>query len=91
LIHTSVEAAELLGMDKTQTMSEQFLKVFSGQEVYPGTHPYAMAYAGHQFGNWAGQLGDGRAINLFEVEHNGRWAVQLKVLGKHLIPDMLMA
>jgi uncharacterized protein YdiU (UPF0061 family) len=82
LIHTSVEAAELLGMDKTQTMSEQFLKVFSGQEVYPGTHPYAMAYAGHQFGNWAGQLGDGRAINLFEVEHNGRWAVQLKGAGE---------
>lgn len=41
-----------------------------------------MAYAGHQFGNWAGQLGDGRAINLFEmVHHSQRWALQLKGAG----------
>ena len=42
-----------------------------------------MAYAGHQFGNWAGQLGDGRAINLFEIEHNNKnWKVQLKGAGE---------
>ena len=41
-----------------------------------------MCYGGHQFGNWAGQLGDGRAINLMEVEHqNKSWAVQLKGAG----------
>ena len=42
-----------------------------------------MNYAGHQFGNWAGQLGDGRAINLFEVEHNNQfYTLQLKGAGK---------
>ena len=41
-----------------------------------------MCYGGHQFGNWAGQLGDGRAINLFEIEHNDKhWALQLKGAG----------
>ncbi len=48
-----------------------------------GTEPYAMCYGGHQFGNWAGQLGDGRAINLAEVVHdNQRWALQLKGAGE---------
>ncbi len=42
-----------------------------------------MCYGGHQFGHWAGQLGDGRAINLCEVEHNTKnWALQLKGAGK---------
>ena len=42
-----------------------------------------MCYGGHQFGNWAGQLGDGRAINLFEVEHNNKnWVLQLKGAGE---------
>jgi serine/tyrosine/threonine adenylyltransferase len=43
----------------------------------------AQCYGGHQFGNWAGQLGDGRAISLGEVMHNGeRWELQLKGAGK---------
>ena len=42
-----------------------------------------MCYGGHQFGNWAGQLGDGRAINLFEIEHQHKnWKVQLKGAGE---------
>ena len=46
------------------------------------TNPYAMCYAGHQFGNWAGQLGDGRAINLFELQTEGKhWTLQLKGAG----------
>ena len=40
--------------------------VFSGNRLLPGMDPFAMCYGGHQFGNWAGQLGDGRAINLAE-------------------------
>ena len=83
LIHNSKEVAELLGILKEDLSSEIFLNTFSGQEIYKDTNPYAMAYAGHQFGNWAGQLGDGRAINLFEVSHNNQqWAVQLKGAGK---------
>ncbi len=83
IIHTADEMVEALGLQKEDTRSGQFLNVFSGNEIYPGTKPYAMCYGGHQFGNWAGQLGDGRAINLFEVNHNNKqWAVQLKGAGK---------
>ncbi len=83
LIHASKDMAEAIGLDVETLQSEEFLQVFSGSKVYPKTKPYAMAYAGHQFGNWAGQLGDGRAINLFEVEHqNNRWAIQLKGSGE---------
>lgn len=83
IIHTADEMFESLGLRKEDTQSQQFLQVFSGNEIYPNTRPYAMCYGGHQFGNWAGQLGDGRAINLFEVSHDDKqWAVQLKGAGK---------
>src|ERR1700741_470979 len=42
-------------------------EVFAGNRVLPGMQPYAARYGGHQFGQWAGQLGDGRAITLAEV------------------------
>jgi len=78
LIHASEEVGQLLGLSKEDLNSEEFLQLFSGNTIYQGTEPYAMCYAGHQFGNWAGQLGDGRAINLFEVVNDQkRWAVQL--------------
>jgi uncharacterized protein YdiU (UPF0061 family) len=83
LIHASEAVAELIGLSPKDIQSESFLNVFSGKEVLPTTHPYAMCYAGHQFGNWAGQLGDGRAINLTEVEHNNQfYTLQLKGAGK---------
>ena len=83
VIHVSAEMAEAIGLAEGDLNSNVFLDVFSGSKLQPRTKPYAMAYAGHQFGNWAGQLGDGRAINLFEVEHNQkRWALQLKGAGE---------
>ncbi|MDO6518822.1 protein adenylyltransferase SelO [Zobellia uliginosa] len=83
LVHVSPEMAEELGLSEADIRSEEFLKVFTGNTVLDGTAPYAMCYGGHQFGNWAGQLGDGRAINLMEVEHNGKhWALQLKGAGE---------
>ncbi len=83
LIHVSKAMLQEIGILNESASSKQFLNVFSGAEVYPNTKPYAMAYAGHQFGQWAGQLGDGRAINLFEVLHNNkRWALQLKGAGE---------
>ena len=83
LLHVSPEMLESLGLTAVDAESETFLKVLTGNEVYPDTKPFAMCYGGHQFGNWAGQLGDGRAINLFEVEHkNKHWAVQLKGSGE---------
>lgn len=83
LIHVSPDMAKLLGIDPETYASSEFLNVFTGAKVMEGTDPYAMCYGGHQFGSWAGQLGDGRAINLMEVEHAGRrWALQLKGAGE---------
>lgn len=83
LLHYSPEVMEALGLQKEDASSNEFLNVFSGNSVLPNTNPYAMCYGGHQFGNWAGQLGDGRAINLCEVEHNDKnWALQLKGAGE---------
>lgn len=82
LIHISKGLAETLGFNPKELNSKLFLEVFSGSKVYLNTKPYAMAYAGHQFGHWAGQLGDGRAINLFEIESQNKiWAIQLKGAG----------
>ncbi len=83
LIHVSDEMLAAIGLTKEDTESTLFLDVFTGNKVLENTHPYAMCYGGHQFGNWAGQLGDGRAINLFELNHNNKqWAVQLKGAGE---------
>lgn len=83
LVHASEEVGQLIGLEKSDLISSEFLNIFSGKEVLPNAQSYAMCYAGHQFGNWAGQLGDGRAINLTEVEHNGKYfTLQLKGAGK---------
>jgi len=83
LIHASQEVAESVGISLDEIKSASFLNVFSGKEILPETRPFAMCYAGHQFGNWAGQLGDGRAINLTEVTHNDEsFMLQLKGAGR---------
>ena len=63
----SREVAEDLGIDEQICQSDDFAAVFSGNRIPVGADPFAMVYGGHQFGNWAGQLGDGRAIALGEV------------------------
>lgn len=83
ILHVSNDMAKNLGIPIDDLKSEWFTQVFTGNKVFPNTMPYAMCYGGHQFGRWAGQLGDGRAINLFEVEHeNQHWTVQLKGAGE---------
>jgi uncharacterized protein YdiU (UPF0061 family) len=83
IVHVSQEMASELNISEEETKSEFFKNIVTGNEIYPNTRPFAMCYAGHQFGNWAGQLGDGRAINLFEVAHqNKNWKVQLKGAGE---------
>ncbi|MCB0651114.1 MAG: YdiU family protein [Saprospiraceae bacterium] len=83
LVHAADDMVEAIGLSKGAEKTLDFLQVFSGAKVLEGTEPYAMCYGGHQFGNWAGQLGDGRAINLAEVVHeNKRWALQLKGAGE---------
>ena len=82
LIHASTEVAELIGISEDEIESDHFLNYFSGKKIIPNSKPYAMNYAGHQFGNWAGQLGDGRAIMLAEIKHNDSiFALQLKGSG----------
>ncbi|MBL7885682.1 MAG: YdiU family protein [Flavobacterium sp.] len=83
LIHVSPDVLKLIGLNEEIAQSDEFLSVFSGKKIQPQTRPFAMNYAGHQFGNWAGQLGDGRAINLFEIDHNNNhFTLQLKGAGK---------
>lgn len=83
LIAYASEVAQDLGLSDQFCNSELFVEVFSGNQLLDGMDPYAMCYGGHQFGNWAGQLGDGRAINLGEITNaNGeRRAIQLKGAG----------
>jgi uncharacterized protein YdiU (UPF0061 family) len=83
VLHVSKEMAIELDITEEETTLEFFQNIVTGNEIYPETTPFAMCYGGHQFGNWAGQLGDGRAINLFEVDHkNKNWKVQLKGAGE---------
>ncbi|MCU0700869.1 MAG: protein adenylyltransferase SelO family protein, partial [Myxococcaceae bacterium] len=72
------EVAAMLGLPAEPT--PEWVEALGGNRLLPGMEPYAMAYGGHQFGNWAGQLGDGRAITLGEViaPDGARWDVQLK-------------
>lgn len=83
LIAYSPETAALIDLDAAACASPLFTRVFSGDLVLPGMDPHAACYGGHQFGNWAGQLGDGRAINLGEtVNRRGEhWTLQLKGAG----------
>lgn len=70
--------AVLLGLNATQFASDELLPAFSGNQPLHGSQPLASVYSGHQFGQWAGQLGDGRALLLGEA--NGL-EIQLKGAG----------
>lgn len=83
LVGYSKEAASELDLGYEACVSSKFTDVFSGNLLLPSMQPFAMCYGGHQFGNWAGQLGDGRAINLGELINakDQRWVLQLKGAG----------
>ncbi len=83
LVAYSREVAELLGIPSESVGTQGFADVFGGNAVLEGMEPYAANYGGHQFGHWAGQLGDGRALTLGEVvtESGARWELQLKGAG----------
>jgi serine/tyrosine/threonine adenylyltransferase len=83
LIAYSPEVATLLGVSAADVASPEFVRIFSGNALLEGMQPYAANYGGHQFGNWAGQLGDGRAITLGETVNAAgeRWELQLKGAG----------
>ena len=84
LIKFNESLASELGLDTRALEPDELAAIFAGNVILPGAEPIAMAYAGHQFGNFVPQLGDGRAILLGEVvDRNGeRRDVQLKGAGR---------
>ncbi|MGH9942417.1 MAG: protein adenylyltransferase SelO [Pyrinomonadaceae bacterium] len=83
LVSFNEAAAPLLDLDPREAERPEFVEYFGGGKVLPGADPVAMLYAGHQFGSYVPQLGDGRAILLGEVRNASgeKWDVQLKGSG----------
>lgn len=83
VVGVSDEVAELLGLPPELLQSPQFAELFAGNRIMPGMQPLAAVYSGHQFGVWAGQLGDGRAHLLGGLRNErGHWEIQLKGAGR---------
>lgn len=78
LVSCNLEAAKLLGIDPESMTSDELEALLNGTQLLKGSRPYAMCYAGHQFGHYVPRLGDGRAINL--GMYSG-WNLQLKGSG----------
>jgi uncharacterized protein YdiU (UPF0061 family) len=83
LLAWSPAVAQALGWDASDVEDPRFAEVFAGNARLEGMQPIASNYGGHQFGHWAGQLGDGRAISLGEVigADGRRHELQLKGAG----------
>ena len=84
LLAHSPSVAAAIGLDAGDVASPLFASVFAGNALIEGMQPLATRYGGHQFGHWAGQLGDGRAISLGEVlgRDGRRHELQLKGAGR---------
>lgn len=82
LVHVNVDVAAQLGLAADVLETPEFLQIFAGNAPLPGGDPLAAVYSGHQFGVWAGQLGDGRALLLGEIAGpQGNFELQLKGSG----------
>lgn len=84
LIHVNEGVAARLGISADVLSSPSFARYFGGNQRLPGSKPLAMVYAGHQFGYYVPQLGDGRALLLGEIinAEGERWDIQLKGSGQ---------
>jgi uncharacterized protein YdiU (UPF0061 family) len=79
---TSPELAYSIGLDTKFIEDQESLEILTGNLVPQSIQPYASVYSGHQFGVWAGQLGDGRAISLGQITNQDKiWEIQLKGAG----------
>ena len=78
LIHANPDVAKELGIDESELGSEDFVTFLNGQHEVESSDPFAMCYAGHQFGHFVPRLGDGRAINIGTI---GKYHLQLKGAG----------
>jgi serine/tyrosine/threonine adenylyltransferase len=89
LLGVSPRAMEDIGLKQGEEETEEFKDLVAGNKIFwteeGGIYPWAQCYGGWQFGSWAGQLGDGRAISLFESTNpktKVRYEIQLKGAGK---------
>jgi uncharacterized protein YdiU (UPF0061 family) len=84
LVSFNPAAAELIDLDPREAERPEFVEYFSGGRALPSAEPLAMLYAGHQFGSYVRQLGDGRAILLGEVRNTrgAKWDLHLKGAGQ---------
>ncbi|KAL8165037.1 UNVERIFIED_CONTAM: hypothetical protein K2H54_025510 [Gekko kuhli] len=75
---------DILDLDVSVSETEDFLQLVSGEKIVLGSLPLAHRYGGHQFGSWAGQLGDGRAhlIGVYTNRFGDKWELQLKGSGR---------
>ena len=87
LVSSNASLALELGLNPESMTDPAMLRLMAGDLAETSLHPIALVYSGHQFGVWAGQLGDGRAMTLGELavdDANGRsqlWDIQLKGAG----------
>ncbi|TSA14094.1 MAG: YdiU family protein [Betaproteobacteria bacterium] len=82
LVAFNPDAADLIGLARAEAGRNEFAEIFCGNRLLPGFDPLAAIYAGHQFGGFVPQLGDGRTILLGEATGaSGRWDLQLKGSG----------
>jgi uncharacterized protein YdiU (UPF0061 family) len=93
LLAVSQRALQDLGLSEEEAKTDEFREVVAGKKILTwdestpeqGIYPWAQCYGGYQFGQWAGQLGDGRAISLFESTNPAtgtRYEIQLKGAGR---------
>jgi uncharacterized protein YdiU (UPF0061 family) len=83
LVHVNPAALQLLGISATEAKNPHWAQLGCGGEPFSGSRPFAMKYAGHQFGVYNPELGDGRALLLGEMEKDGEiWELHLKGAGK---------
>ncbi|MES1982568.1 MAG: YdiU family protein [Pseudomonadota bacterium] len=83
LVSFNADAAALIDLDMSEAQRAEFAEYFAGNRLLPGSQPLAMLYAGHQFGHFVPQLGDGRALLLGEIKNSAGelWDIQLKGAG----------
>ena len=84
--HFNPLVAKRLGWDQDPDLMQNWVEILSGNYVPEGFEPLAMAYAGHQFGQWAGQLGDGRGLLMAQVIDNNGELTDLHLKGAGLTP-----
>jgi len=78
LIHVNKDVARTLDIDEEELKTEAFVQLLNGEYKPQGSEPFAMCYAGHQFGHFVPRLGDGRAINIGTID---KYHLQLKGAG----------